>query len=189
MAIDLSVRPARPADAYQHGLLQLMPRGLAWDNRPASTLGQLMLASADSLARADRDKCQLSTQERYPSSAQWLLPDWEAFLGLPECAGLSQSITERQRVAANKLTFYGSMNRVFYEELAAAYGWDITVSPHPDNSFISQIFVHSDVPYRDATVLDPVTTPLRVYSYDVLQCILERYWPAHQEMTFIFDGE
>lgn len=189
MAIDVSVRDARPAEAYQRAMLQLMPRGLAWNNRPDSESGKLMLACGDSFARADRDKCQLSNRERYPASATTLLPDWEQFLGLPECAGLSQSIAERQRVAQNKMTFYGSLNRVFYEELASAYGFDISVTPDPDNSFISEVHVRGDIPYRDANVLDPCTTPLRIYSYSDLQCVLARYWPAHQGMTFIFDGE
>lgn len=138
MAIDTSARPARPATAYQHGLLQLMPRGLAWNNSPASTMGQLMLACGDSLARADRDKSQISNLERYPGSATWLLPDWEAFLGLPECAGLSQSIAERQRVAANKMTFYGSMNRVFYEELSRQTSSDSIRLPNRSISLLSR---------------------------------------------------
>ncbi|MNF46970.1 hypothetical protein D3C84_281490 [compost metagenome] len=189
MAIDTSAREARPAQVYQRALLQLMPRGLAWNNRPDSETGLLMLACGDSFARADRDKCQLSNLDRYPANATWLLPDWETFLGLPECAGLSQSIAERQRVAANKMTFYGSLNHVFYEDLARAYGFDISIVPDPDNSFISEVHVRGDISYRDANVLDPCTTPLRVYAYSDLQCVLERYWPAHQGMTFIFDGE
>jgi hypothetical protein len=28
-----------------------------------------------------------------------------------------------------------------------------------------------------------------VYAWSDLQCVLDRYWPAHQGMTFIFDGE
>ncbi|MGY3910736.1 putative phage tail protein [Aeromonas piscicola] len=189
MGIDVSVREARPSPTYQRALLQLMPRGQAWDTRPDGDSGKLMLACGDSFARVDRDKCQLSSRERYPSSATWLLPDWEACLGLPECAGLSQSIAERQRVAQNKMTFYGSLNRVFYENLAKAYGFDIAITPDPDNSFISKVNVKGGIPYRDANVLDPCTTPLRVYSYSELQCVLERYWPAHQGMTFTFDGE
>ncbi|WP_421173743.1 putative phage tail protein [Aeromonas enteropelogenes] len=187
---DEAERPARPAEAYQLALLGLMPRGLAWDNSPDGEMGQLMLAMGDSLARADADKVTLSTRERYPGSAVWLLPDWEQFLGLPECVNLEQTIAERQRVAQNKMQFYGSLNKGFYRKLAAAYGYEIEVTPDPDNQWISDVHIYSELTWRDATVLDPVTTPLRVFNISDLECVFERYWPAHQGIAFIYeDGE
>ncbi|EEE2001891.1 DUF2313 domain-containing protein [Salmonella enterica subsp. enterica serovar Kotte] len=185
--VDRSNRPPRNGDLYAGALLNLLPSGLAWNKRPGNAYSNLMQALAGAFARADADKCQLISNERTPEAAEWMLTDWEEFLGLPECGELSQSVPERQSVAANKLRFYGSLNVAFYEQLAAAYGYTVVITePKP---YVMRVHVYGDVPSREATVIDHCETPLTIYGATDLYCALERYKPAHEGVLYVYEEE
>lgn len=170
---------------YQEAFLALLPAGLAWNKRPGSTLGKLSLALSDSIEQADSDATQL-LDERFPSSAVMLLPDWESWLGLPDCTSESGTIRERQNAAANKMRMVGSLNRRFYEWLMAQYGYRVELTDSPEGQYTTIVNVLDGVSYRNATVLDNVLTPLRVYNSGALECLLEKYKPAHQVYKFVY---
>ncbi|HBC0987557.1 TPA: DUF2313 domain-containing protein [Escherichia coli] len=182
---DRSNRAPRNSTLYAGALLNLLPRGLAWDKRPGTAYSNLMHALAGAFARADDDKCQLINNERTPEAAVWTLADWEEFLGLPECGELSQSVSERQSVAANKLRFYGSLNIAFYEQLARAYGYEVVITePRP---YVMQIHVYGDVPSREMNVLDHCEVPLTIYGATDLFCVITRYKPAHEDVIYVYE--
>lgn len=171
---------------YQNIFLQLLPTGPAWNKVPESTLARLAGGLADS-PEQDAATIDATLNERFPDTSLVLLDDWEKWLDLPDCSSGGQTIPERRLAAAEKLRMVGSLNKDFYIELAAKYGFEITISPDPGNGkFTSQILVKNDLGYRNATVLDNCLTPLRIYSAGVLECLFEKYKPAHQVFNFIY---
>ncbi|EAA8719444.1 DUF2313 domain-containing protein [Salmonella enterica subsp. enterica serovar Abaetetuba] len=170
---------------HQRALLQLLPRGKAWNKAPDSTLSELCRALSEPTARVNETATQL-LRERFPSQAVLLLEDWEKFLGLPDCTSGEDNIETRQMAAGAKHRMWPSLNVLFYKKLAKRYGYDIEITPDPDNQYISLINVKGGVKWRNATVLDNCLTPLRVYDSGILECLLEKYKPAHQEFRFIY---
>lgn len=173
---------------YQGAFLALLPTGKAWNKQPSGTLGRLSWALSDSVEQADSAATQL-LKERFPSTAVMLLEDWESFLGLPDCTSESGTMRERQSVAANKMRMVGSLNRRFYEWLVAQYGYRVRLTDSDEGQYTTVVNVLNSVSYRNATVLDNVLTPLRVYDSGALECLLEKYRPAHQIYKFIYADE
>ncbi|ENL8589413.1 hypothetical protein AB6I34_000011 [Salmonella enterica] len=58
-----------------------------------------------------------------------------------------------------------------------------------EGQYTTVVNVLNSVSYRNATVLDNVLTPLRVYDSGALECLLEKYKPAHQIYKFIYADE
>lgn len=173
---------------YQDVFLRLLPSGKAWNKCPDSTLARLAGGLTDSVERMEHDASQLLL-ERFPSSSTLLLDDWETFLKLPDCTSESGTIRERQNAAANKMRMVGSLNRRFYEWLAAQYGYEVQLTDSDEGQYTTLVNVLTGVSYRNATVLDNVLTPLRVYDSGALECLLEKYKPAHQIYKFVYPNE
>lgn len=189
------------ADDYQRALMQLLPTGLAWSQVTGSTLGKLLLALADDFVRADSNTEIIATRETMPGTSQWMLEDWEACLGLPDCGELADSVPQRQAAAQAKFTMAPSLNINFYEELALANGYVIKIEqlfphhclrscmypliPHKVR-FVAYVIVLNQVDYYRATCIDNCMTPLLVYESGELQCLLERYGPAHEQFIYYY---
>lgn len=173
---------------HQTAFLQLLPTGRAWNKAPSGRLSALAGALSDPLKTADSVATQL-LDERFPGSAQLLLEDWERFLGLPDCTSDADTISARQLAAANKLRLIGSLCRRFYEDLAAQYGYDVELTDSDEGQYTTHVNVKNQLDYRNATVLDHCLTPLRVYDSGALECLLEKYKPAHQIYKFIYPDE
>ncbi len=170
---------------YQAAFLQLLPDGLAWNKAPSGTLAALAGALSDALKGADSVASQMLL-ERFPISSVALLDDWERFLGLPDCTSETGTVEARQIAAQNKLLMVGSLCRPFYEDLAAQYGFEVELTDSDEGQFTTNVNVKTGVSYRNATVLDNCLTPLRVYDSGALECLLEKYKPAHQVYKFIY---
>ena len=170
---------------YQDTFLKLLPTGLAWNKRPNSTLSKLARAISDVIATTATDAEQLLS-ERFPSSSRIFLEDWESFLGLPDCTSENGTTFERQLAAANKMRMVGSLNRRFYEWMAAQYGYEVKLTDSDEGQYITLVNVLNVSSYRNATVLDNVLTPLRIYDSGALECLLEKYKPAHQIFKFVY---
>ncbi|EBK3089846.1 DUF2313 domain-containing protein [Salmonella enterica] len=182
MAVAMTFTP------HQRALLQLLPDGLAWNKAPDSVLAALCLGLSQSTARVDWTGQQL-LDERFPDRSRLLLDDWERFLGLPECDMSGAGIQERQRYAGNKYRMKPSVNREYYIQLAAGFGFEIDIQPATDTQWASVIHVRSQVDWRHMNVLDNILTPLRIYDASALECILNRYKPAWQEFRYVYDEE
>ncbi|EMW9516997.1 YmfQ family protein [Salmonella enterica subsp. enterica serovar Newport] len=181
MAVAMTFTP------HQRALLQLLPDGLAWNKAPDSVLAALCLGLSQSTARVDWTGQQL-LDERFPDRSRLLLDDWERFLGLPECDMTGASLQERQSYAGNKYRMKPSVNREFYIELAAGFGFDIDIQTSPESQWISIINVKTITGYRHMNVLDNILTPLRIYDASALECILNRYKPAWQTFRYVYES-
>ncbi|EGV2045566.1 DUF2313 domain-containing protein [Salmonella enterica] len=181
MAVAMTLTP------HQRALLQLLPDGLAWNKAPDSVLTALCLGLSQSTARVDWTGQQL-LDERFPDRSRLLLDDWERFLGLPECDMTGASLQERQSYAGNKYRMKPSLNREFYIQLAAGFGFDIDIQTSPESQWISIINVRTTIGYRHMNVLDNILTPLRIYDASALECILNRYKPAWQTFRYVYES-
>lgn len=184
MAVDITV--PRTLTPHQRALLQLLPEGLAWNKTPDSVLARLCLGLSQATARVSWTGQQL-LDERFPDRSRLLLDDWERYLGLPECDMTGASLQERQRYAGNKYRMKPSLNREFYIQLAAGFGFDIDIQPSPDSQWVSIVDIRTTIGYRPMNVLDNILTPLRVYDASALECILNRYKPAWQTFRYVYE--
>ena len=116
------------AQDYQAAGLEKLPPGVAWPRDPQSTLGKLIGAAADELARLDGRLGDL-LDEADPSTALEMLSDWETTCGLPDgCAsGLAGTLAERQQAVVDHLTLPRGQSRAYFIALAASLGRIITI--------------------------------------------------------------
>lgn len=108
---------------YVDKLRQMLPPGPAFDLQLAPDWAQLVAALAPELARIEADSETLLL-ELNPATATALLPDWEAYLGLPDICTVpgSQTIEERRQAVLDKLTATGAPQLSYYRKLANQVG-------------------------------------------------------------------
>jgi len=126
--------------------------------------------------------------EMRPETTNLLLPEWEAYLALPECEAAEQSFERRRAAVVEKYHRKGGLQTWMIEQLAAALGFTVKVSeqwPHhvvrnvnypiyPETTrFVLRVDV-LDMPEDLFTVLDNVLIPLRGNAPLVLECVLNR---------------
>ncbi|WEL58059.1 DUF2313 domain-containing protein [Pseudomonas kermanshahensis] len=118
---------AREAD-YLQTLQQLLPPGPAFDLEQQPDWAQLLAALAPELARVDGD-AEALLLESNPATATVLLPDWEAYLGLPDACTVpgSQTLEERRQAVIDKLTASGAPQLSYYRRLATRLGLTIEI--------------------------------------------------------------
>ena len=115
---------------YAEALADLLPTGPAWPRDPDSVPMQVVEGLAgpwgNEVAGATD---QLMEVESFPPSAINMLPDWERCFGLPDaCVAEPLTIGDRQNAIKNRMTTQGGQSRAFFEQEAAALGYDITIS-------------------------------------------------------------
>lgn len=116
-------------DDYAHGIVSLLPTGLAWNRNVKSIQYATLRAIGRSFARSDSDAHEVLTGG-FPATTIMMLSEWENTLGLPnDCAiGESNNIGDRQRAVVSKLISTGGLNRNYYTGVAAALGYEITIT-------------------------------------------------------------
>ena len=108
---------------YFQQLRQLLPPGPAFDLEQQPDLEQLLAALAPELARVDGNSEALLL-ELNPATATALLPDWEAYLGLPDVCTVpgSQTLEERRQAVLDKLSATGAPQLSYYRKLGSQLG-------------------------------------------------------------------
>lgn len=105
---------------------KLLPAGIAWNRRKASTTTALFEGLGAELARVQRRGEDL-VRESDPRTTNELLPEWERYLGLPgSCEQLAPTAEGRAAAVVTKYTAQGSMTLGYYVELAKKLGWAFT---------------------------------------------------------------
>lgn len=173
--------------AWTDVLQQLMPRGRAWSRESTSDLHKLVNSISARYERAENNSHTLLNEMR-PEATQQLLPEWEEYLGLPECEATEQSFELRRSAVVEKDRRRGGLQTWQIEQLAAALGFTVKIYekwPHSvlrgvdyplypaSTQFVLQVDVYG-IPEERFTVLDSVLTPLRGNAPLVLECVLNR---------------
>ena len=178
---------AHAVEQWGDALLQQMPCGRAWPRDPDANLPKYVMGFAKRLAELELSADRLLLEMR-PETTVDLLPEWEEYLGLPECGATVQTFEMRRAAVVEKYHRKGGLQTWMIEQLSAALGFTVKVSeqwPHhvlrgvnypiyPSSTrFILRVDVY-DLPEERFTVLDNVLTPLRGNAPLVLECVLNR---------------
>jgi uncharacterized protein YmfQ (DUF2313 family) len=214
--VDRHVR--RSGDDYAQAFLQLLPRGQAWPRDEASTLVLACTGLALYWGFVDSRAADLLERESDPRYTLELLPDWERAWGLPdECFPSATTIGERQKMLVMKMTWMGGQSRAYFTDLMAWLGYKVTIKefapfmagisragdtrPTPTDNFRWYIgppemrFAWSVeagtvglVWFRAGAGQAGVDHHLEFRIPDELQCLLNRWKPAHTDVVLDFSS-
>lgn len=202
----LGTIPARnPASDYADVLRKLLPRGRVWTREDAGTQAAVLDALAVTAEGIDSSALTLIAAA-FPATADQLLPEWDATLGLPDaCFGpFTDDEQNRQQVVA-KLIGAGGQSIAYFVSLAQSLGCEITITEfavHTVTSAVTTPIAGTAWPFtwqvsiagtHDArwyTVDDPVETALSLLTgtpdttEKIVECLLRRYAPAQTIVVF-----
>lgn len=174
---------------YIEKLRQMLPPGPAFDLELEPDWAQLVAALAPELARVDGSGEALLL-ELNPATATALLPDWEAYLGLPDVCTVpgSQTLEERRQSVIDKLTATGAPQLSYYRKLARQVGITTTIEEFrparvgPTNA--------GDFLYGDGWPWGWIASaPLETYNTPeaaALDCRLQRDAPEYTDVVLAF---
>jgi len=192
---------SRTAAAYAEMLMALLPSGDIWPREPDSVLGRLLAALAGEMARADA-RLEDLLDEADPRTTWEMLSEWEALCGLPgECFGSAETIAQRRAAVISHLTLLGDQSPAFLRELAAANGYDVEIidgyRPFVAGSLAGEELRGDEWAFVFTVVADARTVhwftagcaagePLAWWGNDPLECIINRFKPAHTVALFAY---
>jgi uncharacterized protein YmfQ (DUF2313 family) len=203
----------RSGEDYGNAFLSLLPQGQAWPKYPGTTLDLACRGLAEYWGFVDSRAADLLERESDPRTTIELLPDWERNWGLPDpCYTAPQTIGERQLALIMRMTMLGAQSRDFFMGVAAMLGYTITITEYRTfvcgvaNGELSEYpyyglgpetnrfywTVHVDnaklVWFRVTSGQTGVDPHLRIGVFDDLECLLNRWKPAHTHIIFDYSG-
>jgi len=201
---NISVKHTR----YSNLLKRLMPNGLAWLNKniKGQSLNELLDAATIEFARVDDRGIQL-IDELDPNKTVEMIEDWERLLGLPdECDNVEDpTLQERRSRITQVLTTRGGQNIEFYKTIVSNFGFDpaeITIEepkqfkagmaragdPLTNGDWIYAIIVKApaDVIVKFRAGLSTAGDRLVEVGNETLECLMQKYKPAHTILIFSF---
>jgi uncharacterized protein YmfQ (DUF2313 family) len=194
---------ALTADDYKEILKANTPQGRAWPtDEEDSTLNQLYDALAQEFARVDGRVDELF-QEMNPKETLELLADWERVMGLPDnCGTPPETVQARRNAIITKLNAIGSGKPQYFIDLAAAFGFPITITEF--RAFRAGIGEAGTPIYSEEWAyywqvnaallnifyfragLSTAGEALRTWGNETLECLINRYKPAHTDVIFSY---
>lgn len=169
----------------------------------APNLGVELVGEGNALDRALWSADQILL-EMNPRTCTATLADWERVYGLPEAwifsLGIVQSIAERRAALVAKVTMLGGQTKAFFIALAAAHGYTISITemtlhttesdtevPVNDDQYRFIWQVNSALyNLRELTSEDDTEMPTAVWGNALLECVINRYKPAHHYVIFAY---
>lgn len=191
---------AHSVEQWHEVLLQQMPRGRAWPRDPESDLAKYVLGFAKRLSDAELSAEQMLLEMR-PETTVQLLPDWEQYLGLPECNVPNQTFESRRSAVVEKYHRKGGLQTWQIEALALALGFLVEVREHfphhvlrsvlypiwPDRWRHTLEVIVYGLPDGRFRVTDNVLTPLKTQTALLLECTLSRYKLGGFTYEFVYE--
>lgn len=193
------------AQAYRQLLQNLMPPGAAFNREASSTLGALLLATADEFARVDAMVDQLLI-EADPRTSFELLPDWERVTGLPdECAGAGDAtLAQRRQAVAQRLGLLGGQSIPYLIYIASLIGFQITITEYQPfrvgfssagDALTNEGWHHVFMVNAPAQTVRYFTAgslageALATWGNALLECTINRVKPAHTLAIFSYGAD
>jgi uncharacterized protein YmfQ (DUF2313 family) len=179
------------ASAYARQLKALLPPGKLWNLAVDSVLSKVCLALGDEFARVDGRGADL-IEESDPRTAYETLDDWERVLGLPDAAvTVIPTTPEARRLAiTQKYIGVGGQSAAYYEQLAAACGYTVTVDDAFGSLVLRSGFRSGARCYGtdwafvwQVNVSPPAGDAL---THEELEAIIRRVSPAHTTVIFVY---
>lgn len=184
---------------------RLLPRGRIWHRGWGTVQAQDLLTLMPTWEALHNRANELIT-ETFPCSTSELLSEWEASLGLPDpCTGELDTLQQRQAAVCAKFRAGGSQSIAYYQEVAAALGYEITIvnqAPFRVNiNRVGEPLYGEQWAYAFKIVAPPVTEtyfrvgisrvgePLASWGNELLECTLRALAPAHTIPIFAYIQE
>ena len=116
-------KPSFSSADFTFALLGLLPRGRVWPKEISSVQAQAASCFAPTFQRISDTAVDLIA-DAFPGTTSDLLSEWELTLGLPDACTVpgSQTIAERQRAVAEKISAAGGPQRSYYLQMATQLG-------------------------------------------------------------------
>lgn len=113
---------------YANAMRALMPRGAVWPLSSDSVQGDTLAGLAPTMERIDAAAVALLVGA-FPATADELLPEWEASLGLPDpVIGAGPTDDQRRAQVVARLVGAGGQSRQRFIDFAATLGFTITIT-------------------------------------------------------------
>ena len=135
-------------------MADLLPWGMVWPRDPDTDLIRTFSGLAVEYSRLHQRDCDLLA-ESYPGTCIETITDWERVCGLPDpCVDPPlDTLQERRMAVLAKLAAQGGQSRQYYIDLAAIYGYTITIKEF--RPFIAGISAAGDPVYHQSIGLPP----------------------------------
>ncbi|HAS6882514.1 TPA: DUF2313 domain-containing protein [Vibrio parahaemolyticus] len=189
-------------EQWTNSIMSQMPRGILWQRETSLDLYKYAQGFSPRLEQVEISADSLLSEMR-PETTFHLLPDWENYLGLPECeAEPSDNFEYRRWAVVEKYHRKGGLQAWNIEKLAEDLGFTVTVNetfPHhclrgcdyplweQKYRYILRVEVYG-IPSAYMTCLDDVLTPLVIRDSSVLECTLGRYKLGGLYYEFIYEN-
>lgn len=192
--------PSTLREHYVQLLQNLLPPGPAWPRDHNSLLAKMIDGFAEEFAAIDV-RSSILIREADPSTTSELLADWERVAGLPDlCTGVPVSVALRRELLVAKLTNVGGQSKLFFINLAAKLGYEITITefrPFRTTSHVNEHLADSAWNFvwrvnsaqntiRKFKATSRVNEPLASWGNLALQCMITRLKPAHTHVQFAY---
>lgn len=173
------------ADDYYNQLSDLLPIGPAFDLASNSILKTFLIAWSQEFARIDA-RANTLINESDPRTNIELLADYERVFGLPsDClTGIYLNLQIRHANLVTQMTSVGNQTPSYYVNLAASAGYMITIT-----DFISPYVWRVNSALNTVTwftVASDVEDSLGSWQNTGLECLINRYKPAHTQALFAY---
>jgi uncharacterized protein YmfQ (DUF2313 family) len=188
---------------FTAALLALLPRGRVWPRDMDSVQACAVSAFAPTFQRHLAGLAALLV-DAFPATSVFLLPEWEATLGLPDpCSGPQPTLALRRAQVMARLFDPGGQSVSYLIAAAAALGYTITID-YPATPFrvghsragdelFGPAWVHAwRVNAPAVTVREfragqsAAGEPLRYWTNAILECELRALAPAHTVVQFSY---
>lgn len=196
----------KTAIEYLRLLQSLLPKGAAWNRDESSVLTQFLHGQAEEFSRADERSDDLLDEIKIDIVSE-LITDYEIDFSLPdECSDPAETLIERRNIIHTKLISLGQQDKQYFIDLAAALGYEITITEHKpfwagvgaagDPCGDQDVIFHWTVNalYGADTIYfvagsgaagDPL---VRYPALTLLECTIKKYKPGHTTVSFVYTG-
>ena len=173
------------ASDYYNQLVALLPSGPAWDIAPNSLLSEFLDAWSQEFARI-QTRADTLVNEFDPFLTSELLTDYERVFGLPtDClTNTALNLTQRHANLVTQMTSTGGQTAAYYVALAARAGYTITITDFISPNVWRVNTTLNTINYF--TVNGGVNEPLAIWQNTTLECLINRYKPAHTQALFAY---
>jgi len=200
----------RTGDDYADAFARLFPTGPAWPQDEQTVFQRLIRALAQIFGYVDERAGVLLQVEGDPRRAYETLAEWERAFSLPDpCVPSPLTLPERRQALVNKMTSEGGQSRAFFIAVAAALGYQITITEYLPFQFGLSSFGGSHGAFQgpQARFFWTVTIPdlrftrfrfgassfgrdsfLSIVRAEDIECVFSRWKPAHTIVLFDYQG-
>lgn len=191
----------RTADDYRRHLIELLPRGAAWQVEHGSMMWHFVDGLAQEFARLDARAVDMLL-ESFARETVEMLAEWEAVVGLPDmCTGSLEGMAARRRAVVAKLAAVGGQTPAYFLSILKGMGYHDATIEEPfgglscndhcngglwdeGSVFVWVVSIPATADFEMMTCNDDCNSYLSTYGNRAVECMLTRSKPSHTSILF-----